>query len=32
MGELKESNPGIDVKLKVQEFSKGIKEGIDARR
>ena len=31
MGELKDKNPGVDIKLKVEQFSKGIKDGIDGR-
>lgn len=30
--ELKDLNPTMDVKLKMLEFSKNIKAGIDARR
>ena len=32
MGELREKNPNIDIKLSVEQFSKGIKEGKDGRR
>ena len=32
MRELSDLNPGLDVKLRVSEFSKNIKEGIDGRR
>jgi hypothetical protein len=31
MAELKEKNPGLDIKLKMQTFSKNIKEGVDNR-
>ena len=32
MGELKEKNPGIDIKLRIEKFAKGLKEGSDLRR
>lgn len=31
MEELKEQNPSIDIRLKVQDFSKGLKDGRDQR-
>ena len=31
MKELKDKNPGIDIKLTVEEFSKNLKDGADQR-
>ena len=32
MKQLKDKNPGIDIKMKLHEFTKNVKEGKDARR
>ncbi len=32
LNELKELNPSVDIKMKIAEFSKNIKDGIDNRK